>query len=148
MSAQPLHKFAQFASEHNLSQNQARAIGTFLGQNDIKIEAGLQKELVRRNHIVDNYFEVKKLYFLVKGQLVLKQTVMVKDASEFVMFVFHVRKQNPNDFFVKIYFDNGQEYLKLTCSLVPKENWLVGQQKGRNWNGVNTILKLIIAETV
>ena len=34
----PLHKFAQFAYENHLSQNQARAFGTFLGELDIKIE--------------------------------------------------------------------------------------------------------------
>ena len=48
-----------------------RAFGQFLGENKVKIEADLQQELVRRNHILDEYYyEVKSLNFLMDGKLV------------------------------------------------------------------------------
>ena len=110
----PLHKIAQFASENNLSQKQCRKIGTFLGKNKVKIEVGLQRELVVRNHILDPFMEVKKLQFLINGKIVEKPTVIAKSASDLVMHVHDLRKQNPQDFLVKLFFDNGQDYLKLS----------------------------------
>jgi len=146
--AVPLHKLAQFAQENHLSQRQTNALGTFLGKNNVQIEVGLQKELITRNHLFDDYFEVKKMHFLVGGKLVEKPMVFVKNSSDFVMRVFEMRKQIPQDFIVKMYFDNGQEYLKLCVSLIPKKWKEISQKKGRSWNGVNTVLILGIAHSV
>ena len=84
----PLYALAKFAIEHNMSQNLTRDFAVFLGKHDVRIEVGLRKELVRRNHIVEDFFEVKKINFLIKGKLVEKPAVMVKGASEFILFVF------------------------------------------------------------
>ena len=47
-----------------------RAFGQFLGENKVKIELDLQQELVQRNHILDEYYEIKALDFLMDGKLV------------------------------------------------------------------------------
>ena len=57
----PLTNIAQFASENRLSQNQTRAMGTFLGEHKVQVEVGLKRELVVRNHTLDQFFEVKEL---------------------------------------------------------------------------------------
>ena len=49
---------------------------------------------------------------------------------------------------MKIYFDSGQEYLKLTCSLIPKEGWVVGKKRARRTTGVSTILILGISHSI
>ena len=121
---------AEFATVIRLSQNQTRAIGVFLAENKVQVEVGLRRELVARNHLLDPFMEVKRLHFLINGKMIEKQTVVVKDASETVMHVFDLRKQNPQDFIVKVYFDNGGEYLKLSCSLIPKKGVYVPHKKG------------------
>jgi hypothetical protein len=145
-----LTKLAEFGNKNWLSQNQMRAFGQFLGENKVKIEADLQQELVRRNHILDEYYEVKAVDFLIDGQLVRKKIVVCKNASDLVMKVFELRNQIMQDYIVKVYFDNGQKYLKLTCSLIPKKGWkkVKGKKNGRNWNGANTVIILGIAHGV
>ena len=143
-----LKKLCEFGDAHWLSQNQMRALGTFLGKNDVEIEIGLQKELVLRNHILDDYYEVRTVDFLIKDEFVKKPIVVAKDASDLIMHVFELRNQHPTDFIVKFYFDGGQKYLKLSCSLIPKEGWEKKQKKGRSWNGANTVIPLAIAHTV
>ena len=66
------------------------------------------------------------------------------------MKVFELRNQIMQDYIVKVYFDNGQKYLKLTCSLIPKKGWkkVKGKKNGRNWNGANTVIILGIAQGV
>ena len=65
-----LTKLAEFGNKNWLSQNQMRAFGQFLGENKVKIELDLQQELVQRNHILDEYYEIKALDFLNDGKLV------------------------------------------------------------------------------
>ena len=57
----------------------------------MKIEVGLQNELVRRYHLFDNFFEVKKLNLLIKGKMVEKSAFVAKNASQVVMHVFHIK---------------------------------------------------------
>ena len=66
------------------------------------------------------------------------------------MKVFELRNQVMQDYIVKVYFDNGQKYLKLTCSMIPKKGWkkVKGKKNGRNWNGANTVIILGIAHSV
>ena len=73
-----LTKLAEFGNKNWLSQNQMRAFGQFLGENKVKIEADLQQELVRRNHILDEYYEVETVDFLIDGQLVRKKWLFAK----------------------------------------------------------------------
>jgi hypothetical protein len=145
-----LTKLAEFGNKNWLSQCQMRAFGQFLGENKVKIEADLQQELVRRNHILDEYYEVKELDFLIDGQLVRKKIVVCKNASDLVMKVFELRNQIMQDYIVKVYFDNGQKYLKLACSMIPKKGWkkVKGKKNGRNWNGANTVIILGIAHGI
>ena len=49
---------------------------------------------------------------------------------------------------VKIYFDNGQDYLKLCCSLIAKKGQRVHESKKRKWNGVNTVIILAIGHKI
>ena len=73
-----LTKLAEFGNKNWLSQNQMRAFGQFLGENKVNIEADLQQELVRRNHILDEYYEVETVDFLIDGQLVRKKWLFAK----------------------------------------------------------------------
>ena len=42
-----------------------RRFRVFLGEIEVKIEAGLQDELVRQNHTLEEYYHVKGLEFLI-----------------------------------------------------------------------------------
>ena len=144
-------KLTEFGRDNFISQATMRKFGAFLGENDVKIEAGLRDELVRQNHILDNYYHVKELEFLIdkkSGKFAKKPAVVCKNASDLIMHVFELRNQSMHDFIVKFNFDNGQNYLKLSCSLIPKKGWRKKQKKGRNWNGANTVIILGIAHSV
>ena len=142
-----LDAIIQHSIENNLSQAQARNMGTFLGKHKVKVQSGLKEGLVASNHITDPYMHVVNVKLLIKDKIVEKPLICCKNASEIVLAVFDWRKQNPKDFFVKLYFDAGRDYLKLSCSLIPRKGWHKGK-KGRKLTGPNTVIILAIARDV
>ena len=61
----PLDKLTEFGRDNFISQATMRRFRVFLGEIEVKIEVGLQDELVRQNHTLEEYYHVKGLEFLI-----------------------------------------------------------------------------------
>ena len=135
-----------FQKKVNLSQRQTLELKTFLNQHEAKVEKGLQEELYRHNHILDPQYQIVRRNLLIGGEFVEKPIIAVKDASEFILHIYDLRNQSPENYIVRIQLDDGREYLKLSTNLVPKFGWeRENQKKGENLAGVKKCFILAIA---
>ena len=128
--------------KHNLSQRQTKGMATFSNKHGRKVAKGLQNELVRRGHILeDDYHVVNGVLELKDGKMVEKPIVCAKNATDLVNCVFELRNQDQFNYFLKIQLDDGGDYLKLSVNLVPRNDWN-NQKKGSKLSGVKKLIPL------
>ena len=93
--------------------------------------------------ILEDHFHLSDLTFLSsESKSLVMPTVLVKDASDFVLDIFDKRGQIISDFFVQIFVDKGRDFLKISVSLVPKSS--DDSAKGEKFSGVNKSFILAI----
>ena len=128
--------------QHNLSQRQTKGMVTFSNKNGAKVAKGLQDELVRRGHILeDDYHVVNGVLELKDGKMVEKPIVCARNATDLVNRVCELRNQDQFNYFLKIQLDDGGDYLKLSVNLVPRNDWK-NQKKGSKLSGVKKLIPL------
>lgn len=114
-------------NEHNLSFNTMKGIAKSLRTATQKrnlFEPGLKEKLLSRNHIVDEFFEIRKFNFTtkIKGkeEIHAKNIICCKNLGAFIEEVIEYRK-NP-DVILKFCVDGGGGFLKIGLSIQNNPN--------------------------
>lgn len=117
---------SRIQNKHNLSDNAILGIATDLrvGTSSRKIvEPGLKISLYKKNHGLDQFFDLKKTTFIKTQQKVEtcieKTVVYCKDVKGLIAHV--IEKRKIRDVHLKFGIDGGREYLKL-CAVIQSVN--------------------------
>lgn len=152
-TAQPKHMMSVddlllIKSNCDLSTRNTIALSSTLRALDIPIAPNIRFNLTKHNKLLEHFFDVTYLPFDVNGDanIELKPVVYCKNVPNLIQFVCERRNIKEQDYFVKIGIDGGGGIMKITLSLVLKEDAEISKagKKSFKSTGVKKLLLLAI----
>ena len=143
-----------FSTKTHSSQNFTRELQIFLNNKSkhLKVQSGLQKELPKRNRLLDEFYEGEILDFVTsddptKSQNIKRPMVYCKNAQDLIEEICEIREQDWHEYQIQVFLDGGGDMLKFSCLIVPP-NGCANEKKGRKASGVNQLIPLAFAPKV
>ena len=141
------------AVKGHISQRTTRLFQAFINRKShCKVQPGLQKELPKRNKILDEFYAGEIVDFVTsddpkKSEDIKRPMVFCKNAQELIEHICEIREQDWHEFKIQVFLDGGGDMLKFSCLIVPP-NGCANEKAGRKASGVNQLIPLAFAPKV
>ena len=118
-------KISDIQRDLNLSTRKTLCLAKHIrSASQIPVESHLQQHLYEQDHMVDSFFETRRLLFFKKEKNEIKErshrwVVLCKNVQSFIDWIFSKRHQENEETLIKIGVDGGGQFLKFVLSVIP-----------------------------